>query len=253
MADQQGPALVDHILVEIRTGAGPDRLWKAIRDPATIYNWFGWEADTLQEEIDFIFCSDHVLADEAGRTLRFEGMPDRFEVEPCGEGGLLRIVRASPAGEVREGVYDDMVEGWISFVEQLRFAIERHGLGPRHTLYLSGDALAGGSGPIDALGLAPLRTAAPGSAFRVDLPTGESVEGEAWHRSPWQVGLTVPQWGDGLLIATDKSVLESAPDGRGMVILTTYGLSEADFAALETRWRGWWDAHFRPSTAPPCS
>ena len=50
--------------------------------------------------------------------------------------------------------------------------------------------------------------------------------------------------GDGLLIVTDKSVREESPHGRGMVILTTYGLSDDAFDALERRWRGWWDAHY---------
>ncbi|MHA6731706.1 hypothetical protein [Devosia sp. A369] len=30
------------------------------------------------------------------------------------------------------------------------------------------------------------------------------------------------------------------PHGGGSVLLTTYGLSDAEFAALEQRWTDWW-------------
>lgn len=244
----------DRILVELTIAAPAAEVWNAIRDRDLINNWFGWETPELAEEIDFIFFQ-HVRPDEAAGILWFEGVPDRFEVEARGDGCVFRVVRAAPAGESWDGVYEDMVEGWISFAVQLRLAIEQHGLGARRTFYLSGHAREGGSGPIAALGLAGLRDVPDGAAFVADLPTGEVVEGQAWHRTPWQVGLTVPAWGDGLLIATDKSVRDNAPHGRGMVILTTYGLSEAAFAELEARWKGWWDAHYAepPATGEACS
>lgn len=245
---EAGKPTVDQVLVEVTIAAPADAVWDAIRDPEKIRNWFGWDADTLADEIDFIF-DKYGRADEATRTLRFEGTEDRFEVVARGAGCVLRVVRAAPVGASWEGVYEDMTEGWISFVEQLRLGIERHGLGPRRTIFLSGNAKAGGSGPIAALGLADFRATKDGEAYRADLPTGDRVEGEAWHRTPWQVGLTVPQWGDGLLIVTDKPAKETAPHGRGMVVLTTYGLADADFDALAARWKTWWDARYEAAPA----
>ena len=145
-------------------------------------------------------------------------------------GTVLRVVGAASADKAWDGVYEDVVEGWISFAQQLRFGLERHDIGPRRALYLGGSAKPGGTAPTAALGLAGLRDLPDGAPFSVDLPTGEHVEGQVWHRTPWQLGLTVPQWGDGLLIVTDKSATEEAPDGRGMAVLTVYGFSDEDFA-----------------------
>ncbi|MDQ8755078.1 hypothetical protein RCO27_02445 [Sphingosinicella sp. LHD-64] len=239
---------VDRLLVEVTIAAPAGDVWEAIRDQEKIRNWFGWDADTLKDEIDFIF-GRYGRADGATRTLRFEGTEDRFEVAERGSGSVLRVIRAAPADESWDDIYEDMTEGWISFVQQLRLAMERHGLGPRRTIYLSGNAKEGGSGPIAALGLTSLRAHEDRHVVRVDLPTGEVVKGEVWHRTSWQIGMTVPQWGDGLLIATDKSLTDAAAHGRGMLILTTYGLSEDAFVALEARWRGWWDTHYEASAA----
>lgn len=234
---------VDRVLVEMTIAAPADAVWDALKDPAKICNWHGWDAPGLKEEVEFIYVT-YARHDEAAKVLRFEGMGDRFEVEARGDGTVLRVVRAMPADASWDDVYEDMTEGWISFVQQLRFGLERHDLGARRTIYLSGNAKAGESGPIEALGLADLRTMPAGAPYAATLPTGDRVEGEAWHHNSWQVGLTVPQWGDGLLIVTDKSVTDTAPHGRGMVILTTYGLSEADFDALQARWSAWWDARY---------
>lgn len=243
------PSTRDRVLADVAIAAPADAVWDAIRDPAKIANWFGWGAETLTEEIDFIFV-EHAEADEAARVLHFGGMPDRFEVEVRGEASVLRLVRAMPADAVWEDGYDDIVEGWISFVQQLRLAMDLHDLGERRTIFLEGTAKPGERPPIAALGLADAAATAPGASVSVTLSTGEHVDALAWHRSPYQFGLTVPQWGNGLLIATDKSVTGGAPDGRGMVILTTYGLSDASFDEIEARWKRWWDEHFMKSSEP---
>lgn len=246
MTDSEAKPTVDHVLVEMTIAAPVEAVWDALKDPAKIYNWHGWDDPTLKDEIAFIY-GQYGNYDDAAKVLSFgeyEGVAYRFEAKASGDGTVLRVVGAAAADRDWAGVYEDVVEGWISFAQQLRFGLERHDMGPRRTLYLAGSAKPGGSAPIEALGLVDLRGKWPGERVAVDLATSEHVEGEVWHHNQWQVGLTVPQWGDGLLIATDKSVTELAPDGRGMVILTTYGLSDEDFAALESRWRTWWDERF---------
>ncbi len=243
------PPQADHILAEVEIDAPPASVWSAIRDPAKIHRWFGWEAATLEEEIDFIFTKS-VDADEQDHILRFVGMPDRFEVKATGSGSRLTVIRTT-AEEIGRG-YDGMIEGWISFVHQLRLAIERHDLAPRRTLYLSGDARPGGGGPVERLGLGRFLDAVPGLPARIDLPGGETANGELWHRSEWQIGITIPQWGEGLLLVSDMSATEKAPDGRGMLILTTYGLSDPEYDELERDWKQWWDSRFRSGTDPIC-
>lgn len=255
MTDSEAKPSVDHVLVEMTIAAPVEAVWDALKDPAKIYNWHGWDDPTLKEEIEYIYVGEGHY-DDAAKVLSFGeymGVAYRFEVEARGEGSALRVIGAASADKQWDGVYEDVVEGWISFVQQLRFGLERHDIGPRRTLYLSGSAKPGGAAPIAALGITELRGHRDGEAVSVDLATGEHVDGQVWHRTHWQIGLTVPQWGDGMLIATDKSVTDTSPDGRGMVVLTTYGLSDADFAALEGRWRAWWSERFPPGQEAGCS
>lgn len=242
----------DRVLVELTIAAPVDEVWDALRDPAKLNAWFGWDAPSLREEIEYIFVT-HAKRDEDGKVLSFEGVPDRFELTDLNGRTVLRVVRAVPEGESWEGVYQDMVEGWISFAVQLKLAMEQHGLAPRRTIYLEGAAVAGGASPIAALGLTEAAETPAGQPVRAALPTGDAVAGVSWHRTPWQFAVTMPQWGDGLLIVTDKNATETSPDGRGMVILTTYGLNEDAFAALEARWKAWWEARFGPPREAACA
>jgi hypothetical protein len=242
----------DRLLVELTIAAPVDAVWEAMRDPATIYNWFGWEADSLKEEIEYIFVT-HAKRDEAKKVLFFEGVHDRFELTDQGGQTVMRVVRTVAETDSWDGVYEDMTEGWISFVQQLKLAMEQHDLGPRRTIYLEGAAQPGGQAPIAALGLSDLASTPAGAPVRVTLPTGEAIDGQAWHRTPWQFGFTVPQWGEGMLIVTDKSKTESAPDGRGMVVLTTYGLTDTEFADLQATWTTWWNARFGKGREAGCT
>ena len=248
--------MLDRVLVEVTIAAPADAVWDAIRDPAKIYNWFGWDAASLKDEIDYIFTT-HAKRDEARKVLVFEGVPDRFELVDQGGQTLLRVVRTVAETDSWDGGYEDMIEGWISFVAQLKLAMDQHGLAARRTIYLDGSAKPGGRSPLAALGLEGLAETPPGQPVSVALPTGERIEGMSWHRTPWQWGLTVPQWGDGrgdgLLIVTDKSRTDSSPDGRGMVVLTAYGLSDEAFAELEGRWAAWWGERFGTEQEAACA
>jgi hypothetical protein len=242
----------DRVLVEVTIPASVDEVWRALREPEQIRHWFGWEADSLAEEIEYIFVT-HAQGDDAEHVIRFDDMSDRFEVEDQGGGKTrLRIVRAMPADADWEDVYEEMTEGWIAFVEQLRLALARHPGEARRTLYMSGGASAEGAPKLsEAVGVAGLREKKDGAGYRAEA-VGETLEGEVWHRSPHQLGLSVNGWGDGLLIVTDKPVNDKRPNGGGSLILTTYGLSDDEFGALETRWRGWWSARYNSTGGEDC-
>lgn len=237
----------DRVLIDMTISAPAAEVWAALRDPAKALRWFGWDAESLPAEVDFIFVQ-YARADETAGVLHFEGTPDRFEVIDEGETSRLRVVRAAPAEATDwDDVYEDMTEGWITFVQQLRFALERHALAERRTLYFSAPKsdVRADARPLEALGLADLTSAAPGATYARDLPTGEALAGEVWHASRWQLGLTVPTWGDGLLIVHDPGAWTAGGGhGAGMAILTTYGLSEAAFEDLRQRWTDWWQARF---------
>lgn len=235
----------EQVVVEMTIAAPVETVWQALREPDQMLNWFGWDADTLRDEIQFIFF-DHAKADEANKVLAIdehEGIADRMELVAAPGGTQLRVVRSGPAvGGDWNAFYEDTWEGWISFFQQLRFLIERHPGEKRRTLFLSAKLPEGGTLPVEALGLSHLKATTPGEAITVELPVGEKVAGAAWHHSANQVGLTVPAWGDGLLIVTDSRPPNGGPNGAGSVILTTFGLSETAFTALEQRWKAWWAA-----------
>ena len=129
------------VVVDVTIAAPIERVWEALRNPALLAQWFGWDYDKLAEEIDAYFVAGGVEA-EAGRRLDLGG--DVFELEVAGSGTRVRLVRAEPpASDTWDGVYDDVDEGWRTFLAQLAFWLEaQHGVNrdvrPRRTVYLAG-------------------------------------------------------------------------------------------------------------------
>lgn len=248
MADDKTPdgPTEEKVIIDITIAAPLAEVWQAVRAPGEIANWFGWDADTLEDEITFIF-ADHVAIDEAGHVLKFEsfeGLTDRFELSEADTGTRLRVVRSGPAGRDWMGIYEDVSQGWMSFLQQLRLWLEQAGKADRRTLYVSGGATEGGALPIAATGLPARASAEPGAPARFFGPDGAAMSGMVWHRTDFQTGVMVPEWGNGMLIATDKPVSERYPRGGGSLMITTFGLDQAAFDALVAEWHDWFAARF---------
>ncbi|MEO8551500.1 MAG: SRPBCC domain-containing protein [Kofleriaceae bacterium] len=236
-------------LIEVTVAAPVDEVWRSLRDRDKLAQWFGWDSATLPDEIDYFFFKQG-KADDAARTLHFDGEHDRFEVEPRGEGCVVRLVQPAPSGDHDwDDIFEDVVQGWMAFVQQMRFAVEHHRDDKRRTLFLSGAPLHDGD-PLARAALG-LPDAAAGSAYAITAPTGDALAGKVWHRGRHQVGVTVDGFGDGLLIAMDRAPHAKQPRGHVQVILTTYGLDDAAFDELSARWKTWWSAHF-DGTMPGC-
>jgi uncharacterized protein YndB with AHSA1/START domain len=215
----------NRVVVEVAIAVPVDVVWQALRHPAEVRRWFGWDYDGLDEEIEQIFVSEPSVC-EAERTL---GWPSghRFTLEADGDQTVVRVT----------GVEDEIGDGWRIFVQQLRFALARHRGEDRRTVYLARPGDAGAPLPADVLGLAAVGSIPPGGRYEVRLATGDDIAGEVWFRSVRQVGLTVDGYGDGLLVADPRRV-----------IVTTYGLDDATFGRIRDRWAEWWRARLADVT-----
>ncbi|MBA2512809.1 MAG: hypothetical protein H0V26_00540 [Solirubrobacterales bacterium] len=132
----------------------------------------------------------------------------------------------------------------------------RHPGDDRRTIYLAGDpGPAESRPPEEALGLVDVTRQSPGEPYTAGVDWGDELAGELWSVSEQQIAMTVNGWGDGLLVLTGRWTGEESHGAAGAV-LTTYGLDDETFAALQARWTAWWDDHYpepdpgRPASAP---
>jgi uncharacterized protein YndB with AHSA1/START domain len=213
---------------EVFIDAEPEQVWEALRDRAQLKRWHGWHADSLDEEIELIYFTGAV---EEGHVLTL-GTGDTFTVMAKDGRTLLRMVRA-PKGDNPEwdAYYEDVNEGWTTFLQQLRFALERHAGADRQTVFISAEGSSDRVGEIFAL----VKDQPVGADYDVTVANGERLAGQVWFRSPHQVGLTVQQWGDGLLVAGQVPVTEQHPTGGEMMVLTVFDAGV--YSDVEKRWQ----------------
>lgn len=229
--------------------ADAPQVWNMLREPSRVAQWHGWQADNLDAEIKEIYFADNVQEAPDHTSLTVHG-GDTFELHPVAGGTRVNVTRAALDHNSEWAAWDeDITQGWLTFLQQLRFALERHPNGTRHTLFLQ---LPGGPGSaIEKLGLTDVP--APGKDYRLTLGTGEEISGKVWYRSNHQVGLTVHDYaahGEGLLVVTDQPVIEDLrPDGGSMVIASTYDLGAAKVDAIRSSWDSWRQAQY-PESEP---
>jgi hypothetical protein len=231
-------------VLEITLPAPRGRVWQYFRDPELISHWHGWETDDLEDEIRIIYADEAEVVEEQ-RVLHLGG--HLFEFGDAGPATAVTVTRTSPLVSATSFdwhlYYDDIDEGWRSFLEQLRFALSHHPGERRRTVHLGGTAVSPApEAPLIALGLPALEAGEPGDTYEGITVFEEGLSGEIWFRTALQIGLTVDNWGPGLL------VLATAPNAEPLhsaaaVTLITYGLP--DIHLLEDRWSEWWQRHYR--------
>jgi hypothetical protein len=219
--------------------ADAPQVWTMLREPSKVAQWHGWQAEDLDAEIKEIYFSSDVEEAPDHTSLTVHG-GDIFELRPVPQGTLVSVTRAAVDHNSEWAAWDeDITQGWLTFLQQLRFTLERHPHGKRHTLFLQ---LPGGPGSaIDKLGLAELPSR--GDNYELTLATGEEISGKVWYRTNHQVGLTVHSYadhGDGLLVVADQLAIDDVrPDGGSLVIASTYGLGAARLDAIRASWDSW--------------
>ncbi|WP_018908976.1 SRPBCC family protein [Salinispora arenicola] len=226
--------------IEITVDATVDAAWQALRDTATIHRWHGWDTDEITQEIESIYFTDVTVDDQAHMLVANGG--DRFEVHALPSGVSVTLTRAPLSGDPDwDAYYDDVTEGWTSFLQQLRFLLAHDPTATRRTLHFADRHVHSGT-VADRLGLGDIAAASAGNAYAATIAGGEAT-GEVWFRSAHQLGLTVDAWGPGLLILAGTTPSQVDPTGNAMAILSTYDLDDVAFGRLSEQWSAWWAAH----------
>ncbi len=218
----------DPPVIEVTVGAPVDVVWRSLREPDLIKAWHGWHFEGLDDEVKMIFV-DNVTADENAHVLRV-GADDVFSCEPVPGGTRVRVTRPPFRPEDPwSAYYDEITEGWTTFLHQLRFLHEYHPGETRRTVALMAEGA--------------------GSALLGLWRSTPTPLGEPWYASDSgsQRGVIVPSLGPGLLIIAANP----RPDDQvqGMAVLTTYGLDDKTFDAERERWTAWWRTAF-PAAEP---
>jgi hypothetical protein len=202
-------------VVEVETRVTPSRLWRALTDTSEVAQWFGWDAETLADEIQFIFV-DHSSIDAERMRMDAEGMDQYVEVAPSGANSVVRAVQAGEDPE--DGEYDSMKSGWIAFLHQLKRYVEEHTDETRRTIFLKG----------------------VGNAGFITSAAQERLPGEVWFSDEHTLVIATPDFGPGLGVLNTTPPLGGDERGESNFTLTTYGLSDREFAHLAEEWLEWW-------------
>lgn len=201
-----------------------DAVWGALREKKKLAQWFGWDYSGLEAEINDIYFTDvreKGAANVKQRSLAVNG-GDTFILTSQGDTTDLQLVRRPLDGTAEDNYYGTITEGWISFVEQLRFMLEYKPDDARKTIttnqQLDKDAT------LKQLGLSDTRE---GQTFKGTLE-GVTLSGSVRFSTPQQIGLLVYGWGPGLLIVQFS---------ENMQLLTTYGSEDETSRILTEKWR----------------
>jgi uncharacterized protein YndB with AHSA1/START domain len=229
--------MTNNLSVVINSDA--QQVWTMLREPTRIAQWHGWNADDQAAEINEIYFGPNVVEGADHTSLVVDG-GDIFTLKPVPTGTEVSVTRAAVDHNSEWAAWDeDITQGWLTFLHQLRFALERHPHGTRRTFFFSVPGTGGSA--IDRLGLSDVP--APGDTYSLTLPTGEEISGKVWFRSNHQVGLTVHHYaehGEGLLIVADQPAIEDVrPDGGSLAIVSTYGLGAHQLESIRNYWDKW--------------
>lgn len=224
--------------LSVHINADARQVWLMLREPRLLRQWHGWDAETLDAEIRSIYFAQSVVEGPDHTFLTVDG-GDTFRIEPARDGVQVTIERV-------EAVPDEITEGWITFLQQLRFALERHPSGTRRTAFFSGEPVDGAS-IIEKLNAEQLQK--PGDSYSLSLPNGQELTGSVWFRSENQLGLTVSQYadhGEGLLIVADAPSLEHR---SSLAVVSTYDLGAHSLHSAWESWESFRRQHY-PSSDP---
>jgi uncharacterized protein YndB with AHSA1/START domain len=213
--------------IEVVVQAPADAVWRALTDPSEVRRWFGWDYEGLDAEIRYIFV-DHSTAHGRERLQGDNGQA--IEVEADGPRTVVRVVYPGPLDDASwDDLYDEVIQGWRTFLQQLRFYLEGHAGQDRRTVFLTGQV-------VPATAFAALDAAAPGTT----LDLGRH-----------QRSVAVDRWGGGLVSLVTAGPRDGRQPASGQLTVTTYGLDAAAFGQVEAEWSAWWERLAGDPGSPP--
>jgi hypothetical protein len=179
--------------------APPATVWQHLREPELLRRWFGWHGPEFEDEIAGL-SGGFSTVEREGRAVAIGD--HRMVLQEAGPGTELRVSRFAESDE--HGIEID--EGWVTFLEQLRYVVTVQPAGARHTLMIPG-------------------------APTTDIP----CEHEEWARSTHQRTVLAPAWGQ-VQVAT---VRPTAGGPAPRVVVNGYGRTDDEAAeqhAVVTAW-----------------
>lgn len=221
MSEQQG------FRVEVVIQASCDVVWRALSDPDELRRWFGWDYEGLGDEIRYIFV-DHATQIPPDRIALDNGQT--IELVADGPRTIVRVVQPGPLADAGwDEVYEEIVQGWHAFFQQLRHYLERHPGEERRTLYLEGTSPA------------------PAALALAD----ELAPGQVWYAGAHQRVTATERYGGGLVVVLATHRLASDEPGRVQVTLTTHGSGDTEFAEARAGWTARWTAIAQDANVTP--
>jgi uncharacterized protein YndB with AHSA1/START domain len=206
--------------VELRINAPREEVWRAVSTTDGVREWFGYDYDERHGS-----CPQRPAAGFDAEVRSFVDdarlfPPERMAfdddtaltVTADGERTIVRLVVPDVADATWEELYGGVAEGWRFYLEQLRFWLEAAPKGTRRTVYLGGEA------------------------------TGPQVVALVGSGTPWHEASVVTP--DGWLVSAGADP-QSTTAGPVNVIVSTYGLDDAAFAAVRDDWAARWRAAVR--------
>ncbi|AFM14153.1 hypothetical protein Turpa_3516 [Turneriella parva DSM 21527] len=173
-----------------------DAVWHALRHKEKLMQWHGWATPSLEDEINTIYFTD--VKEETDDVQKYKLVVnggDTFILKSDQDATNLTLVRAGLSGNIEwDAYYGNITEGWVSFIEQLRFLLEHSPKIPRKTTFNKKKLVR--EEIISQLNLSDLTE---GTKFKGQLE-GEMLSGEVWFNTLNQLGLVVNDWGPGLSI-----------------------------------------------------
>ncbi len=234
-------------VISVDVPAPFDTAWAHLRRPELIRRWYGCDGPELDEDVTQVFLREAVVqrADSGLPVgwLRWHNH-DRLEARG-GWGGAPRttITVRRPEHALLasyDGVRDEVDERWITWLQQLRYALSHHVGEERHSFAVRGLDAERPDRLLYRAGLHGARGVPVGGAVEVHRPDGSVLGGTLEYCTAHQFGLALRGHGGSLLVVQLVPPTSHPPNGAVSACWSTYGLDDETVDAARRRWRGWW-------------